>query len=199
MLGRFSLLLSLFFILNLLLTYPKGYVLGDIVVSPTPVSVTASIDYCPEIQITPENRIPPTHNNSLQLEVWIRGIGQTNPVYITTVTTDLEGKAKICPIPANLITSQYYDILIKGLSHLRRNFPHQDFSSIGQSLDLRSTVLFAGDSHPVNDNYVNSMDISYEILNLYTSDLRADLNRDTTVNSLEFPTLISHLYQHGDI
>lgn len=195
-----SLLLSLFFLLNLLLTLPKnGSVLADIISTPTPITVSASIDYCPDIIIVPEHRLPPTNNNSLQVEIWIRPQGAPNPVYTTTVITDSTGRASICPIPAHLITDQYYDILIKGLSHLRRHFPHQDFTANNFTLDLRDPVLFAGDSHPVSDNYVNSMDISYEILNLYTSDLRADLNRDTIVNSLEFPTLISHLYQHGDI
>jgi hypothetical protein len=162
------------------------------------VDVTASLDYCPTIIITPENRIPPTGNNSLEIEFWIRPESNSTPVYTTTVTTNNNGQVTICPISSGLITNQYYDIVIKGLSHLRHVFPHQLFSGAGSTYDLRVPVLFAGDSHPTSDNYVNSLDISYEILNLYTSNLRADLNRDTIVNSLEFPTLISHLYQTGD-
>jgi hypothetical protein len=164
------------------------------------VKVTASIDYCLNILTTPEKRIPPTSNNSVEQVVWIRPEGSSVPIYTTTVTSDSEGLAIVCPVSANLITTQYYDILIKGISHLRRSFLHQNFRGAGAGLtfDLRSPLLFAGDSHPTADNYVNSLDVSYEILNLYSSNLRADLNRDTTVNSLEFPTLISHLYAYGD-
>lgn len=163
------------------------------------VRVTASVDYCPTLYITPEKRIPPDHNKSLEVVVDIRPESSSTPIFTTTVTTDNEGKAVICPIPADLITATYYDVLVKGLSHLRRIFPHQSFAGgAGFALDLSSPLLLAGDSHPTADNYVNSMDVSYEITKLYTNDLRADLNRDTIVNSLEFPTLISHLYAYGD-
>lgn len=176
----------------------SGSTLGTTAVAP--VTVTASVDYCPRIYIIPENRLPPTNNNSLELHVDIRPENSSTPIWDTTVTTDNEGKADLCTIPASLITDTHYDVLIKGLSHLRRIFPHQKFAGGGAGfvMDLKQPVLFAGDSHPTSDNYVNSLDISYEIINLYTNNLRADLNRDTTVNSLEFPTLISHLYQYGD-
>lgn len=163
-----------------------------------PVTVTASIPYCPYIIITPENRIPPIHNNALEITVDIRPEGSSTPIYSTTVGTDSEGRAQLCPLPSTIISGHYYDVLVKGLSHLRRIFPHQLFGSSGFTLDLRTPVLLAGDSHPTSDNYVNSLDISYEITKIYTSELRADLNRDGLVNSLEFPTLISHLYKYGD-
>jgi len=172
----------------------QGKTLGTMDV-PKNVTVTASIPLCPTIIITPEKRIPPTHNNSLELAVEIRPPNGSD-VFSTTVTTDSEGYAKICPITG--VTAGNYDILIKGLSHLRRLFPSVALGGAGATLDLRTPVLFAGDSHPSADNYVNSLDIAYEIDHIYSSDLRADLNRDGIVNSLEFPTLISHLYQHGD-
>lgn len=198
--GKFLLVLTAFIIINcgLFISY-RGSVLGS-TVEPKSVSVTASIDYCLTILTTPEKRIPPTHNNSLEQVVWIRPENSSVPIYSTTVTSDDEGVATVCPVSASLITNQYYDILIKGLSHLRRSFTHQNFRGAGAGItfDLRSPLLLAGDSHPTADNYVNSLDISYEISNLYTNNLRADLNRDTIVNSLEFPTLISHLYAYGD-
>lgn len=201
MFRRLLLVLSLFLILNLTLFYAhlkRGSVLGDIVQNAN-VSVTASLPFCPVIIITPEHRIPPTHNNSLELEVWIRPEGTGTTVWSTTVTTDNEGVASLCPIPAEMLPDQYYDILVKGLSHLRRNFTHQEFNGAGSTIDLTSPVLFAGDSHAPADNYVNSLDLSYDIIKIYTNDLRADLNRDGIVNSLDFPTMISHLYQYGDI
>ena len=200
MTGKFFLVLSLFLAVNFgLYTYYHGSVLGTITDSKN-VAVTASIDYCLTILTTPEKRIPPTHNNSVQEDVWIRPESSSVPVYTTTVTSNNDGVAKVCPVSASLITNQYYDILIKGISHLRRGFLHQNFRGAGAGItfDLRSPPLFAGDSNPTADNYVNSLDISYEISNLYTNNLRADLNRDSTVNSLEVPTLISHLYAYGD-
>lgn len=161
------------------------------------VTVTATIDGCPTIIVTPENRIPPTGNDSVEILVEIRPLGSIVPLYTTTVTSDQNGVASLCPAPMGL-GSTMYDIAIKGISHLKRNFQNQQIIGIGTTLDLRVPVLFAGDSHPTADNYVNSLDISYEILNIYTSDLRADLNRDSVVNSLEFPTLLSHLNQYGD-
>src|SRR4030042_4827600 len=199
MLRHLALLTSLLFILNLSLgLLNNGSILGTI--EEAAVTVTASLPYCPRIYIIPEHRIPPTNNNSLEIHVDIRRQNSSTIIYDTTVTTDNEAKATICPIDAALITDVYYDVLVKGLSHLRRIFPGQKFigAGAGFTLDLKDPVLFAGDSHPSSDNYVNSLDVSYEILKLYTSDLRADLNRDTIVNSLEFPTLISHLYQFGD-
>lgn len=194
-----ALLSLLLLILNLSLAfYNAGTILGTI--EEREVTITASLPYCPRIYIIPENRIPPTNNNSLEIHVDVRRQNSSTIIYDATVTTDNEGKASLCPIDAALITDAYYDVLVKGLSHLRRIFPGQKFigAGAGFTLDLKAPVLFAGDSHPSSDNTVNSLDISYEILKLYTSDLRADLNRDTIVNSLEFPTLISHLYQSGD-
>lgn len=186
------------FFLILILVTSYSFLISP--VNAADVNITASIDYCLNILTTPEKRIPPTHNNSVEQEIWIRPENSAVPIYTTTITSDNEGLAIVCPVPASLIITQYYDILIKGLSHLRRLYPHQSFRGSGSGLtfDLRSPLLLAGDSHPTADNYVNSLDISYEILNLYTTDLRADLNRDTVVNSLEFPTLISHLYAYGD-
>lgn len=174
-------------------------VLADISSQAPDVTISASVDYCPYVIITPQNRIPPTNNNSLEINVGIRDVGSALDLWTTTVTTDNTGTASLCPIGASTLPNTNYDVAIKGLSHLRRLFSNLNLHN-GNTyvLDLRSPVLFAGDSHPTADNYVNSLDVSYEILNLYTSDLRADLNRDSIVNSLEFPTLISNLYSYGD-
>lgn len=190
-----SFVLFIFFTSYFLLHFlNKGQTLGTVDIIKN-VTVTASIPLCPEVIITPEKRIPPTHNNSLEIAVDIRPRNGTN-LYSGTVTTDNEGHARLCPLTN--VPPGTYDILIKGLSHLRRIFPNINLGNNSATLDLTTPVLFAGDSHPSADNYVNSLDIAYEINHLYGSDLRADLNRDTIVNSLEFPTLISHLYQHGD-
>ena len=171
--------------------------LGASITAPT-VTITATIPACPFIIITPENRIPPTGNNALQIIVDVRPENSTTSIYTATIDTDNGGQGSLCPLPSTLTPNQYYDVLVKGLSHLRRIFPHQYFNGNSFTLDLRSPVLLAGDAHPSSDNFVNVMDYVYEVANIYGNNLRADLNRDGRVNSLEFPTLISHLYKHGD-
>ncbi|MFA7300689.1 MAG: hypothetical protein WC069_00025 [Candidatus Shapirobacteria bacterium] len=159
-------------------------------------TVSATIPFCPQIIVTPEKRIPPSNNNSIEITVDIRPKNGSN-LYSNTIIANDQGKAPLCPLPSTIIPGNY-DVLVKGLSHLRRIFPDVYFGGAGSSIDLNTPVLFAGDSHPSADNYINSLDIAYEINHIYTQDLRADLNRDHIVNSLEFPTLISHLYQTGD-
>lgn len=199
MLRQFFLLLSLFLILSYYVLRITYYVPSQPSILGT-TTVTASIDTSclgVTIKITPENRIPPTGNNALEINVDIRQPNSQQSLYNLTLGTDNNGQGFFC-IPPGTISPGNYDVYVKGLSHLRRIFPQREFISDNTTLDIRNPVLWAGDSHPTSDNYVNSMDISYEILKIYTSDLRADLNRDSIVNSLEFPTLLSHLYQYGD-
>jgi hypothetical protein len=195
--SHFILISSVLILLNLTLAYqkyfsiPKNSVLGD-------STINATVDYCPTFVFTPENRIPPTGNNSVQMDLQIRAESVGTTVFQQTVTTNSSGSITICPISSSTLPNEYYDISVKGISHLRRNFLHQRFYEAKKIYNLNTPVLLAGDSNPNNDNYINSLDLSYEIGNIYTSTLRADLNRDGTVNSLDFPTMISHLYQHGD-
>ena len=187
--------LNIFYILSIYISHPAT--LGASITAPT-VTVTATIPACPFVIITPEHRIPPTGNNALQIIIDIRPENSTTSIYTATIDTDNNGQGSLCPLPSTLVSNQYYDVLIKGLSHLRRIFPHQYFNGNSFTLDLRSPVLLAGDAHPSSDNFVNVMDYVYEVANIYGNNLRADLNRDGKVNSLEFPTLISHLYKYGD-
>lgn len=164
------------------------------------VMVQAEIAVTPIIWVSPQNRIPPTGNDSLEIAVEIRPVGSTTPEYSETLIVNNQGYERMQPLSLSQVALGQHDVAVKGLSHLRRVYPSQTIGPTAEFvLDLRYLDLLAGDSHPTSDNYVNSLDISYEILHLYGNNLRADLNRDGKVNSLEFPTLISNLYSFGDI
>lgn len=188
---------SVLILLNLTLAYQKYFsvsknsVLGD-------STINATVDYCPTFVFTPQNRIPSTGNNSLSIQFWIRSESDKSIAFSQNTTLDNSGSVNICPISLSTLPDEYYDILVKGNSHLRRIFPHQRFYEAKKTYDLKQPVLLAGDSHPSNDNYINSMDISYEITNIYSSTQKADLNRDGIINSLDFSTLLSNLYKNGD-
>lgn len=161
------------------------------------VTVSVGIPFDLKIWIKPENRIPPVGNDSLYIDVSIEN--SSSSLYATNLTVNYSGTGTVGYVSESTIESGYYDIKVKGLSHLTRNFQNEQIGPENTfMIDLTDQVLKAGDTHPTSDDYVNSLDISYSILNIYTSDLRADLNRDSKVNSLDFPTMISHLYEHGD-
>ena len=164
------------------------------------LTVQAEIGLHTLLWIKPQNRIPSVDNDSLAVAVEVRQPGTTTVEYSDTLTVNNQGYIQMQPLSVSQVPVGVHDVAIKGLSHLRRTFPSQSFGPANEfALDLRSLNLLAGDTHPTADNYINSLDISYEILHLYSSDLRGDLNRDGKVNSLELPTLISNINKHGDI
>lgn len=184
-------------ILQIYIGLIKGEVLG--ITQSGSVIVTTDVPHYITLAIKPESRIPPTGNDSLLLSVEIRPPSSLIPVYTTSVTANNNGVADLGSVSANTIPPGMYDIAIKGLSHLRKVYPNQTFDgSASKNFSLLVPQLPAGDANPTADNYVNSLDISYLALNLYTSDLRADLNRDTLVNSLDFTALLRNLYVNGD-
>lgn len=163
------------------------------------VSINAEVPLYLTIRTRPQNRIPHTGNDSLEQVFEIRTEGTTTALVTETATSNNDGDAELTPISGSVIPSGSYDVAIKGLSHLRRVFHSVPIGTTAiQFVDLTDPILLAGDSYPLGDNYVNSLDLSYTVRNLYLTDLRADLNRDGIVNSLEFPTQISNLYSYGD-
>lgn len=173
---------------------------SDVLGLQSDVTVTAEIGMTPIIWVSPQNRIPPVNNDSLEIQIEVREVGTTNVEHSEVLTVNNQGYEAMQQLSLSNVNVGQHDVAVKGLSHLRRVFANETFGPTTEfNLDLRYLDLLAGDSHPTSDNYINSLDISYEILNIYNSNLRADLNRDGKVNSLEFPTLISNLYKHGDI
>ncbi len=181
------------FIIQKINKYNNEKVLGE------NIEVSATLPYYIKVITDPEKRIPPTNNDSLEINFELRERTTTNVLHTEVVTSDNQGKAELTPVSSNSIPHDNYDISIKGLSHLRKNFTNKEVGPENTIiLDLTHDPLLAGDSHPTADNYINGMDISYEVINLYTNDLRGDLNRDTTINSLDLSILINNLYKVGD-
>lgn len=156
------------------------------------VNINAQVTIDTQIFIDPEKRIPPTGNDSVDLQIEFRTPDSSVSIFSTNATADLNG---VVVMPPLALSPGQYDIAIKGISHLRNLY--QDIT-LSPTIDLSYEVLPAGDSHPTSDNFVNSIDVSYEVINLYEGNVRADLNRDGMVNSLDLATQISHLYQYGD-
>lgn len=160
------------------------------------VTVSAYVPYNTQILVDPEKRVPPTGNDSVEVEIQFRSVGSPTPIYSTTVTTDSSGLTPGLSLDPMLLPDGNYDIAIKGISHLNKLFSNVTLAPL---MDLSVPQLYAGDSHPSSDNYVNSIDISYEIINLYNSDVRADLNRDGKINSLDLSIQIYNLYEYGEL
>ncbi len=182
-----------FLIIQKINKYNREDVLGE------NVEVSATLPYYIKIITDPEKRIPPTNNDSLELNLEIKDNSTLNTLYTEMLTSDNQGESELTPVNSNTIPHDNYNISIKGLSHLRKNFSNKEIGPKNTiTLDLTYDPLLAGDSHPTADNYINGMDISYLVINLYTDDLRSDLNRDTTINSLDLSVLINNLYKVGD-
>jgi hypothetical protein len=165
----------------------------------TDVSVTGKVNYEPVIKVYPERRIPATNNWGNLTVVEIRYPGTTTPIFTQVVQTDSAGVALMQPIDSSMVPPGNYDIAIKGYSHLREVFSDYPFYSHVLNIDLTASgkVLLAGDT--VNDNYINSIDLSYMIRNLYSgTDIKSDLNRDGVVNSLDVSNIATNLYLKGD-
>jgi len=99
------------------------------------------------------------------------------------------------------IASGNYRIEIIGYSHLNKNFPCRLVSSSEEYVDLTqdSAVLLAGEVSNVYDNYINSLDISVLVNQLYNADYLTDLNQDSKVNSLDMSIQIYNLFKFGDV
>lgn len=194
----FLILVSVFSLAVLLyIDYRKGEVLST--TDSKTVTVTGDIPHIIAIQIKPESRIPPAGNDELPLEIEIRPPGSLIPVTTISVTATSSGDASLGTISSVLLPPGTYDIAIKGLSHLRKVFPNQNFDGpVVRTYTLTLPQLPAGDANPTADNYVNSLDISYLTLKLYGNDLRADLTHDGTVNSLDYAALLRNLSASGD-
>jgi hypothetical protein len=192
-------LLFLFLFLNFAAKYTSPQK-SDVLGIESSLTVQAEIGLNPVIWIKPQNRIPATNNDSLYIDIEVRPVGSTTVEHAENVTVNNQGYESMQSLSLSQVSPGQHDVAVKGLSHLRRTFSNQSFGPSNEFLlDLRYLTLLAGDTHPTSDNYINSLDISYEILHLYSGDIRADLNRDGRVNSLEFPTLISNINKYGDL
>jgi len=166
------------------------------------VNVNAIVPGC-ELDVTakPEKRIPPVNNWDTVLQVNIYR-SDNSLLFSTTVNTDNLGKAKldlcskgIYPVNGN------YNFCIRGYSHLSKYYPNTPaFTNYATYIDFSANnkVLLAGETSIIYDDFVNSLDLSVLIKNLYTADYKSDLNQDSSVNALDISNLITNFYLPGD-
>lgn len=163
------------------------------------INVTGKISYKITLTVYPERRIPQVGNWVNTASVSIRPEGSTRELLKLDLEFDSEGKSSFT-LDSGTIPIGKYDIVVEGDSHLRKVFTSINFNDSSEdiNLTLNDEVLFAGDISPIKDNYVNSLDFSVFDLNIYSDDLRSDLNRDGIVNSLDVSNLAINLYEEGE-
>ncbi len=94
-----------------------------------------------------------------------------------------------------------YDFYIKGFSHLRKKFDNYGgFSTASSTIDFTAfgELLIAGETSNVYNNVINTLDISTQMVDIGTSDVKNDLNQDGIVNMLDINHTISKYLVEGD-
>lgn len=149
----------------------------------------------------PEKREPPIGNWDTFVNFQLRDCATHNTDWeYDNVETNTTGSGTIVvPIEDNIEKGDYI-ISIKGYSHLTKEFECRYFAdNVYEVLDLVAEgELLAGDTSNVIDDFINSLDLSKLVTNLYTNDYKNDLNQDTFVNSLDLSNQVYNLYLSGD-
>lgn len=167
------------------------------------VDVSATINSCLlEVTVKPEKRIPPVGNDQTELTIDIYDTANNLQGTVTGNSNNLGiATIDICDQGINLSPGTY-NFKARGLSHLRKDFgDYFAFSLAVTEIDLSQSgteKLLAGETSVIYDNYINSLDISTQINNLYTNDNKNDLNQDSTVNSLDISNTIYNFYIAGE-
>ncbi len=182
------------------LNQPQSGVLG--VTASADVQINAIVPSCLlGITVYPEKRIPPVNNWGTILTVNI--YDSTNSLFGTfTTTTNSQGQSltDLCALGMTPLPGTY-TFYLRGYSHLRKVFPSIDsFENHETDIDFSSggEVLLAGETSNIFDNKINSLDLSTQIVKLYTSDYKNDLNQDGKVNSLDISNTIYNFFKTGD-
>lgn len=172
---------------------------------PSTPDAVFTVDNIPNINFLayPEKRIPRQGNWDTKSKINMFSLGSTLPTYTWAIETGTDGTAYI----DNTITTGTYLISFKGLSHLTkfiRNLPLQQGVEKNLDYTFNNTFhLLAGDVHRKSngskDDYINGLDISALVRELYTADEHADLNQDGQVNGLDVSNQVVNLYLSGDV
>jgi hypothetical protein len=174
-----------------------AYDLSDNYSSGAVAQATIVVPVTLDIKAWPEKRWPRTGNWSTSAKVDLRELSVPTVLHETNVTTSslgLVSKEIDAPI-------RNYDIGFKGESHLRKILRNAPLAAGTNSLDFTlggTFYLLAGDTHPSQDNLVNSLDLSVLLNHLNSSNEVSDLNRDSQVNSLDINILLANLMEWGD-
>lgn len=166
------------------------------------VVVTASVPVC-NLQLTarPADRIPPIGNWGTYLNVNVTNLSDQQQ-FAFAGNSDNQGTINydLCDNSVSVVPGTY-NFYIRGLSHLRKRFPAvQTFTNYNSSVIFAapSQYLVAGETSEVYDNFINGLDISTQVVSLYTGDEQDDLNQDGVVNALDLSITVKNLYVQGD-
>lgn len=166
------------------------------------VVVTASVPVC-NLQLTarPADRIPPIGNWGTYLNVSVTNLSDQQQ-FAFAGNSDNQGTINydLCDNGVS-VEPGTYNFYIRGLSHLRKRFPAvQTFTNYNSSVIFAapSQYLVAGETSEVYDNFINGLDISTQVVSLYTGDEQDDLNKDGVVNALDLSITVKNLYVQGD-
>lgn len=166
------------------------------------VEISAGVYSCVVgITVKPEKRIPPINNWSNFNSIEIRN--QLNvPVTNLNLNMNNLGFASFNLCSEDIfIPEGVYNFYVRGFSHLRKLYPNIDtfnFQSVNIDLSGTNNFLVAGETSNIFDNYINALDISTQVSNIYSNDLKNDLNRDGLVNAMDISITITNYYKFGD-
>jgi competence protein ComGC len=152
-----------------------------------------------QIKVYPEKRVPSTNNWDTIIDFKVNNSGNTSTYLQKSLATNNLGIVNYILAPVENIPGGNHIVYIKGISHLTKRYNNIPFVTQHENIDFTPYGdLLAGDTNPVNDNVINSLDLSTLIIRLNTGDYINDLNQDTTVNSLDLSIQIFNLYKTGD-
>lgn len=171
------------------------YVRGTVVVGPSseplvPIPILA----------WPEKRVG---SNNLSTKVRARIYDSLGDTMQREDIVTTSGTGSYANINISSLSPDYYDIFIKGESHLTRKLDNYVLHAYLPEIDgtqSSTTYLLSGDINGTEfgDDVVNSIDLSILITDLDAFDLRSDLNRDNLVNALDLSALLTNLDETGE-
>lgn len=151
-----------------------------------------------KIKVRPEKRVRPEQNWGLieKAVFYHRDLQKT--VLETTVENNNFGWGllELIDLPDGI-----YDVWLKGQSHLSKVLKQIEIKEKAILLDFtfgETFYLLAGDVHESKDNFINGLDITAAVNQLYTPNKDADLNRDGIVNVLDISIVVNNLYKTGE-
>jgi hypothetical protein len=132
--------------------------------------------------------------------VVLRNCTNSKTYTFTNVAVDDQGIGELVITRDTVVWDGPYRFYVKGFSHLNRRYNCYAMDVAKNFVDLtkEGKDLLAGEVSIVDDNYINALDISVLINNIYTSHYGGDLNQDTEVNSLDFSNQLFNFYTFGD-
>lgn len=166
------------------------------------VTVSTSIQACLlDIVARPEQRVPAINNWDSTVNFTIlTNANATLATFTVPTTTQGVGTYDFC---ANAIfpTPGTYKFYAIGFSHLRKRFTGVSaFNTYHDTVNLTgaSNFLVAGEVSNVFDNKINSLDLAYLNSRMGTGDVKADLNQDGIVNTLDANIARANMLRLGD-